>query len=75
MRNAALVAALVLLFGGRGHAGDLIVTFIGNEAFHITDGKVALLTDFPYDYGARPGIEWSPEQVPKGPKPLCLFTH
>ena len=43
MRNAILAAAVVLLGGSQGDAGELTVTFIGNEAFHITDGKVALL--------------------------------
>jgi L-ascorbate metabolism protein UlaG (beta-lactamase superfamily) len=75
MRSAVLVVAVSLLAGSRGQAGELTVTFIGNEAFHVTDGNVALLIDFPYDPGASGRVEWSPEQVPTGPKPLCLFTH
>jgi L-ascorbate metabolism protein UlaG (beta-lactamase superfamily) len=53
----------------------LQATFIGNMAVHLTDGKVALLTDFPYESGAFGYMAWSREAVPAGPRPLCLFTH
>jgi L-ascorbate metabolism protein UlaG (beta-lactamase superfamily) len=75
MPRLALAAAVVLFAGTRCQAGELTATFIGNAAFHITDGKLAILADFPYESGAFGYMEWSPEQIPKGPKPLCLFTH
>jgi L-ascorbate metabolism protein UlaG (beta-lactamase superfamily) len=53
----------------------LRATFIGNMAFHISDGTVALLTDFPYESGAFGYMAWSKEAVPQGPRPLCLITH
>lgn len=33
-------------------AGELKFTFIGNMAFHVTDGKTTLVSDFPYRSGA-----------------------
>ena len=45
-RSTLCIAVLVLLSGAAG-AGELTVTFIGNMAFHITDGETTLLSDFP----------------------------
>lgn len=53
----------------------LRATFIGNMGVHLTDGKAALLVDFPYESGAFGYMKWSREHVPGGPRPLCLFTH
>jgi len=47
---------------------------ISHAAVHITDGKGAVLVDFPYDPGTV-FAPWSPEGVPRGPKPLCIITH
>jgi L-ascorbate metabolism protein UlaG (beta-lactamase superfamily) len=69
------LAGGVLLGMAAGPAEKLNATFIGNMAFHLTDGKVALLTDFPYESGAFGYMTWSREAVPKGPLPLCLITH
>jgi L-ascorbate metabolism protein UlaG (beta-lactamase superfamily) len=38
----------ILLAATSAPAADLKVTFIGNAAVHVTDGKAALVTDFPY---------------------------
>jgi L-ascorbate metabolism protein UlaG (beta-lactamase superfamily) len=54
---------------------ELRATFVGNMAVHITDGRVAILTDFPYKSGAFGYMEWSRALVPTGPAPLCLITH
>lgn len=56
-------------------SGELRATFIGNMAFHVTDGRIAILTDFPYTSGAFRYMEWSKTRVPTGPAPLCLITH
>jgi hypothetical protein len=56
-------------------AAELRATFIGNMAFHITDGRVAIVTDFPYEGGYSGYMRWSADAVPKGPRPLCLITH
>jgi L-ascorbate metabolism protein UlaG (beta-lactamase superfamily) len=66
--TAVLVASLAFAgaFGTPAPApgGELRATFIGNMAFHITDGRVAILTDFPYE-----------SLVPRGPTPLCVISH
>src|SRR5947208_1528218 len=54
---------------------QLRATFIGNEGFHITDGRIALLVDFPYVPGAFGYMQWGKENVPPGPRPLCLVSH
>jgi len=56
-------------------ATDLRATFIGNMAVHLTDGRVAMLVDFPYQSGAFGYMEWSKAIVPTGPAPLCLISH
>ena len=53
----------------------LRATFIGNMGVHLTDGKVAVMTDFPYLSGAFGYMTWSKDTVPGGPAPLCVFTH
>jgi hypothetical protein len=76
---ATLVGALIAGAGAGASppppAGELRATFIGNMAFHITDGRVAVLTDFPYESGAFGYMEWSKAMVPKGPPPLCVISH
>ena len=54
---------------------DLRATFIGNMAVHVTDGRVAILVDFPYQSGAFGYMEWSKAIVPTGPAPLCVISH
>ena len=44
-------------------------------AVYITDGRVALVTDFPYESGYSGYMRWSGDPLPKGPRPLCLITH
>jgi L-ascorbate metabolism protein UlaG (beta-lactamase superfamily) len=55
--------------------GQLRVTFIGNMGMHFTDGRVAVLTDFPYESGAFGYMTWTPDAVPTGPSPLCVISH
>jgi len=71
---------LGLLVAGLGEGApargvDLRATFIGNMAVHLTDGKAAVVVDFPYQSGAFGYMEWSRDKVPKGPRPLCLISH
>jgi len=56
-------------------AETLKARFIGNEAFEITDGKVTLLTDFPYHSGAFGYMKYRFEDVKPTGKVLCLITH
>ena len=55
---------------------ELTVTFVGNMAVHVTDGKSSFLTDFPYESGAFGYMDWQERLVPEdGPKALCIVTH
>lgn len=79
MLAAVFVASLLTGVGAGASppppAGELRATFIGNMAFHITDGHAAILTDFPYESGAFGYMEWSKATVPAGPPPLCVISH
>jgi L-ascorbate metabolism protein UlaG (beta-lactamase superfamily) len=75
MRHAARTLICLALSGTPAAAAELRATFIGNMAVHVTDGRVAILTDFPYESGYSGYMRWSGQPVPKGPKPLCIFTH
>ncbi|HET8647211.1 MAG TPA: hypothetical protein VFO85_17070, partial [Vicinamibacteria bacterium] len=71
MFAAALLAAGLL--AAPAAPAPLTATFIGNMAVHITDGRVALVTDFPYEGGYSGYMRWSAAMVPQGPRPLCLI--
>jgi L-ascorbate metabolism protein UlaG (beta-lactamase superfamily) len=71
----ALIAAGVLA-GAPAGAGELKARFIGNMAFHISDGRTSLLTDFPYESGYSGYMKWTEALVPAtSPQTLCLITH
>lgn len=56
----------------------LTATFIGNEAWHITDGEYTLLTDFPYQSGYSRYMTWDWSGVPRIADPaklLVVTTH
>lgn len=58
--------------------GALIATFIGNEAWHITDGEYTVLTDFPYQSGYSRYMTWEWSGVPGITDPaklLIVTTH
>lgn len=78
-RSFGVAAVALLSIGSATGSGappaSLRATFIGNMGVHLTDGKVAVLTDFPYESGAFGYMGWSEGAVPRGPSPLCLFTH
>ncbi len=54
---------------------SLVFEFIGNEAFHISDGTTTLLTDFPYESGAFGYMTYDAGKIPRGGNVLCLITH
>lgn len=76
-RAGARLAMIVLTVwaAAAAAAGELKITFIGNEAFHITDGKTTLLSDFPYKSGAFGYMKYELEQVPPIVDGVCLITH
>lgn len=53
----------------------LTATFIGNEAFAITDGKVTLVSDFPYQSGYSLYMEYDPAALEIEGEVLALITH
>lgn len=72
----ALLCLSVALLGSIGaSAADLQATFIGNMAFHLTNGKTEILTDFPYQSGYSEYMTWAKERVPAVQGALCLITH
>lgn len=71
----SLMAGLGAAASAPTPAGELRATFLGNMAFHITDGRIAVLIDFPYESGAFGYMEWSKAVVPTGPAPLCVISH
>ena len=54
---------------------NLHFTFIGNEAFLITDGETALLTDFPYRSGAFGYMTYDFTAIRAPENGLCLISH
>jgi len=75
MTKAITCAILLCLVTVAAHAGELKITLIGNEAFHITDGETTLLSDFPYRSGAFGYAEYSDKNVPPINNGLSLITH
>ena len=73
-RSILCLAILILLTGAAG-AAELTVTYIGNMAFHITDGETTLLSDFPYKSGAHGYMEYDIDDVPPIENGLSLVTH
>lgn len=84
MRIASFLVALTLtplaeaVQVPSGSLPPLTATFIGNEAWHITDGEYTLLTDFPYQSGYSRCMTWEWTGVPKVAEPaklLIVTTH
>lgn len=55
--------------------GTLKIQFIGNMAFHITDGHTSLLTDFPYRPGAYGFMKYNVAEIAPIVDGLSLITH
>jgi L-ascorbate metabolism protein UlaG (beta-lactamase superfamily) len=50
--------------------------FIGNMALQLTDGRVTLRSDFPYESGYSGYMTWTDAMVPPAAgETLCLVTH
>ena len=72
-----VLTTIVIIYLGCTSAwgGELTFTFIGNESFHITDGKNTIISDFPYQSGAFGYMEYEMEDVPSTDGAICLITH
>jgi L-ascorbate metabolism protein UlaG (beta-lactamase superfamily) len=67
--------ALLLAAASPTPAGQLRFTFIGNEAFHVTDGTTTLVSDFPYRSGAFGYMTYEPAAVPPATGGILLISH
>ncbi|MCM2256957.1 MAG: MBL fold metallo-hydrolase [Vicinamibacteria bacterium] len=54
---------------------ELRFTFVGNMAFHVTDGERVLLSDFPYESGYSRYMAWDWSGVPPATEPVIVVTH
>ena len=71
----AALAAIVAPHGAQPRP-PLQARFIGQMAFAITDGAVAVITDFPYQIGYADAPSYSPAELSGGsPQTLALITH
>lgn len=76
LRNVKFLSALIFFFiAGRSLAGNLEFQFIGNAAFHITDGKTTLLSDFPYTSGAFGYMTYEMKNTKPIVDGIVLITH
>lgn len=66
---------LILLFSGPAVADELEFQFIGNMAFSISDGKITLYSDFPYESGAFGYMKYDLQDVKISKNGVCLITH
>jgi L-ascorbate metabolism protein UlaG (beta-lactamase superfamily) len=74
-RAGILAALMAALTGSWAGASEMAFQFIGNMAFHITDGQTTLLTDFPYTPGAFGYMSYEMEAVKPVRDGLSLITH
>jgi len=81
MRTAVFWLGLICIVGffqpaaAGEEPGVLEFTFVGNEAFLITDGEITLATDFPYRPGFMSYMKYDFEAVRPRGVVLCLLTH
>lgn len=76
LRAAGLaLAAWAMAADAHGAPRELRFTFVGNMAFHVTDGERVLLTDFPYESGYSQYMEWDWAAVPPAPEPVIVVSH
>lgn len=54
---------------------NLTATFLGNQAFRISDGETTLFTDFPYESGSYGYMTWDQVLLEPTPDSYCLVTH
>ena len=71
---AALLAST--LAAAAVYPAEIRARFIGNMALQLSDGRVTLRSDFPYESGYSGYMSWSDALVPPtAGETLCLVTH
>ena len=76
MKRSVPTVLAALLFAAPASAEPVLTaTFIGNEAFAITDGTVTLVSDFPYQSGYSLYMEYDPAALEIEGEVVALITH
>ncbi len=71
-----VIAGSAVSMGADGQAtSELKFTFVGNEAWVITDGKMTLASDFPYESGAFGYMKYKSDDVETVGEVVSLITH
>lgn len=73
--RALIVVALTFLVQVSTWTDELRITFIGNEAVHLSDGKNTVVTDFPYESGAYGYMSYDEKALPPMKGAFHLITH
>ena len=72
----ALLASCLIAAATAAEPAEIRARFIGNMALQLTDGRVTLRTDFPYESGYSGYMTWTDALVPAATgETLCLVTH
>ena len=75
-RSILLLTACLITLAAAAEPAEIRARFIGNMALQLTDGRVTLRTDFPYESGYSGYMTWSDALVPAATgEALCLVTH
>ena len=76
MSGPARLAAALLGAATLAEPAEIRARFIGNMAFQLSDGRVTLRSDFPYESGYSGYMTWSDALVPPATgETLCLITR
>jgi len=71
-----LLGACLMAAAAAAEPAEIRARFIGNMALQLTDGRVTLRTDFPYESGYSGYMTWTDALVPPAAgEALCLVTH
>jgi L-ascorbate metabolism protein UlaG (beta-lactamase superfamily) len=71
-----ILVPLALATAAVAQSSPLRIQFIGNEAVAISDGRLLLVTDFPYQSGAFGYMRYEPSVLdPAGRSVVLLITH
>ncbi len=72
----SLIAVCLSAAAAAAEPAEIRARFIGNMALQLTDGKVTLRSDFPYESGYSGYMTWTDALVPPATgEALCLVTH
>jgi hypothetical protein len=75
-RSTLLLTACLITVAAGAEPAEIRARFIGNMALQLTDGRVTLRTDFPYESGYSGYMTWNDALVPAATgDALCLVTH